>query len=71
MFAACVEQQLSHTDSAKIVVENLWLRYQQLKETHHSRLQPTWFNSEPRFWEKKTLNFEVLDGTVEGDTGWV
>jgi len=73
LFVACAEQQLSHTDTAKIVVESFYTKDNNTLKKYTTEAGYNGLISIQNFvsGEKKDSNFKVLDESVEGDTAWV
>lgn len=76
VFVACSQTQLSHIDTAKVVVEsfhqkdNAKLKAHTTTDNYASLLsiQNMMIKGDP---EKKASNFKLLNETVEGDIAWV
>jgi hypothetical protein len=73
LFVTCAEPQLSHTDTAKIVVESFYTKDNSTLKKHTTEAGYNGLISIQNLvsGEKKASSFEVLDETVEGDTAWV
>ena len=76
VLAACSQTQLSHTDTAKVVVEsfynkdNVKLKNYTTADSYASfmTIQNIVAPGDP---EKKASNFKLLNETIEGDIAWV
>lgn len=73
LFVACAEQQLSHTDTAKIVVESFYTKDNSTLKKYTTDAGYNGLISIQNFvsGEKKNSNFEILEETVENETAWV
>ncbi|MFS4467518.1 hypothetical protein [Maribacter sp. 2210JD10-5] len=74
LFVACTEQQLSHTETAKIVVESFYQKNNsKLKEhtTLESYIAFIAIQDMMTANESGASNFVIEQETVDGDTAWV
>ncbi len=70
---ACAENQLSHTETSKIVVESFYTKDNDKLENYTTTEGYGSLTSIQNLisGEKKALNFKVLNEIVEGDVAWV
>ncbi len=76
VFMACSNSQVSHTDTAKIVVESFYQNNNSTLKRHTTEASYTSYISiqgmaTPGDPKSKPSNFKVLEETVDGDIAWV
>lgn len=73
LFACAENQQLSHTETSKIVVESFYTKDNDKLENYTTSEGYGGLTSIQNLisGKKKALNFKVLNETVDGDTAWV